>query len=54
MGRWTFPKEPTTIRCRDDSGNLHILNEFLVNGHSRIVSLIPFGVCEGAVAVLRK
>jgi hypothetical protein len=48
--RWTFPKETAKVGCGDDSGSGHVLNEFLVNGHSRIVSLIRFGVYEGAVA----
>ena len=48
-GGGTFPKEPTTISCRDDSDSPHILNEFLVNGHSRIVSLIRFAVDEDPV-----
>jgi hypothetical protein len=38
-GGWTFPKESTTVNCRDDPGSTHVLNELLVNGHIRIVSL---------------
>jgi hypothetical protein len=29
----TLPKESTTVGFGVDSGNTHILNEFLVNGH---------------------
>ena len=35
-GGRTIPKESTAISCRDDSGSTHILNEFLVDGHTSI------------------
>ena len=47
-GRWTFPEESAKVGCGDDSGSTHVLNEFLVDGHTTIASPIPFLVHKGA------
>jgi hypothetical protein len=38
-GRWTFPKESAKVGCGDDSGNTHILNEFLMDGHNVLTAV---------------
>jgi len=38
---WTLPKEAATVSRRDDSRELHVFDEFLVDGHRKLNLLYP-------------